>query len=177
MSKSLFVFLVFLLSCSFSYANSIHDIKLAAAQGDEVINFSKFKGSVLLVVNIATRCGYTGQLEGLESLYKEYKDKGLQIIGIPSNSFGSQTPEKDKEVAKFCRLKYGASFPITEKQSFKGEDLSPVAKRLLSLSNKKSVKWNFEKFLFNKNGEFVKWFPSSKKPNDKDLVLEISKLL
>ena len=101
MSKSLFVFLVFLLSCSFSYANSIHDIKLAAAQGDEVINFSTFKGSVLLVVNIATRCGYTGQLEGLESLYKEYKDKGLQIIGIPSNSLGPKHQKKTKKSRSF----------------------------------------------------------------------------
>ncbi|MBC76081.1 MAG: glutathione peroxidase [Halobacteriovoraceae bacterium] len=168
--------LIALSICS-ANAESIHNVKLESAQGKTPVDLSSFKGSPLLVVNIATRCGYTGQLEDLESLYREYKDKGLKIVGIPSNSFGGQTPEKNQEVAKFCRLKYGASFPITKKQSFKGDDISPVASKLLKLSDRKSVGWNFEKFLFNKKGEFVKWFPSSTSPEDESLKSEIKGLL
>lgn len=171
--------LIFTLTLSFAFAgtDTVHNLVLNAAEGKKNIDFSDYKGSALLVVNIATKCGYTGQLDGLESLYKKYKDKGFMIVGIPSNSFGGQTPEKNEEVANFCRLKYGVSFPVTEKKSFKGEDQSLEAKRLLKLADRESVAWNFEKFLFNKKGEFVKWFPSKTEPESKELESEIKKLL
>ncbi|MGK0367233.1 MAG: glutathione peroxidase-family protein [Thermoproteota archaeon] len=141
------------------------------------INLKSYKGKPLLFVNIATRCGYTGQLGGLETLYKKYKDKGLVIIGIPSNNFGSQTPEENKEIGKFCRLKYGVSFPITSKVVVTGSKKHPLVRYLVKASGGKEIGWNFEKFLFDKNGRFVSRFLSSVSPEDSKLKQSIEKTL
>ncbi|MDH5580806.1 MAG: glutathione peroxidase, partial [Bdellovibrionales bacterium] len=104
---------------TFSLAADIYDFDLKNTKG-ETIYLKNFKGKSVLIVNIATRCGYTNQLDDLEALYQKYKSKGLVIIAVPSNDFGSQTPEENEEVVKFCKINYGVSFPITTKMSIKG---------------------------------------------------------
>lgn len=141
------------------------------------IALESYKGKSLLFVNIATRCGYTGQLGGLEDLYKKYKDKGLVIIGIPSNDFGSQTPEGNKQIGNFCRLKYGVSFPIAKKVQVKGSEKHPLVQHLVKASGGREIKWNFEKFLFDKNGKFVYRFLSSIDPKNRKLIKYIEDTL
>ena len=162
---------------SVAHAGSIYD-KSIRAPNAETIHLKKYKGKPVLFVNIATRCGFTPQLEGLEKLHKKYSAKGLTVIGIPSNDFGSQTPEKDKEVVTFCKLNYGVSFPISLKQVVKGDKKNEIVKSLIAMSQRKGeIAWNFEKFLLSKNGTSVKRFSSRVKPMDKDLVSEIEKEL
>ena len=142
------------------------------------INFSSFKGKVVMVVNIATRCGYTGQLEDIEKLYLKYKSQNFIVIGFPSNEFGEQTPESNDDVGNFCRLKYGATFPIIEKQSILGNSKTNLYKWL---NNQKSfeseVKWNFEKFIIDKDGKIAGRFPSNVEPLDKSITTLIEKNL
>ena len=144
---------------------------------DKKFDLSSYKGKPLLIVNIATRCGYTGQLRGLESLQKKYQAKGFSVIGVPSNDFGGQTPEESEEVAKICKLNYGVSFPLTAKTKVKGKEKHELYRFLTSNTGGAEVKWNFEKFLVNKEGKVVKRFRSSVKPMSSKLTHEIEKLL
>lgn len=173
--KNIFLFILLTFTTQ-AFAKSIFDFKLIKSDGKE-LNFEKFKGKTLLVVNIATKCGYTPQLDGLESIYKKYEKKGFVVIGIPSNDFGGQTPEENKDVKKFCRLKYGASFPITNKIVVKGENKNPLYTYLVSKTNNKEIEWNFTKFLINKKGEIVKRFPSKVKPESSEITELIEKNL
>jgi glutathione peroxidase len=143
---------------------SIHNYSIKSHKGKE-IKFSQFKGKPLLIVNIATHCGYTRQLNGLEKLYKSYKKKGLVVIGIPSNDFGSQTPENDLEVGKFCRTKYGVTFPISIKVPVTGSSAPEFMKKATTFNGGSPIAWNFEKFLFDKQGRLFKRFDSATKPN------------
>jgi glutathione peroxidase len=146
--------------------------------GGKETNLKKYKDHVVLIVNIATKCGYTPQLKGLESLYQKYKSKNLVVIGIPSNDFGGQTPENEEGVKEFCKLNYGVSFPLTTKLSVKGENKAAFIQTLLNATDdKKEISWNFEKFLINKKGQLVKRFASAVKPQDKELINEIESLL
>lgn len=138
------------------------------------MDLSSYKGKSILFVNIATQCGYTGQLKGLESLYQKYKDKGFVILGIPSNDFGGQTPEAEKDVKKFCLLNYGVSFPLTSKTVVKGNEKHPLVSSLLKAgSNSDEIGWNFEKFLLDKNGKLVGRYKSAVKPGDAELIKAI----
>lgn len=140
--------------------------------------FQSYKGKPLLIVNIATKCGYTPQLSGLEKVYQKYKEKGLVVLGIPSNDFGGQTPEGDKDVQKFCQLRYGVTFPLAPKVSVSGENKSPLIQWLLSESaNKKEIGWNFEKFLVGKDGKVIARYSSSVSPEDQSISKEIEKSL
>ena len=113
--------------------------------GGKPMNLSDYKGHPVLFVNIATKCGYTPQLDGLEALYQEYKEKGLRVVGIPSNDFGGQTPEDNEGVQKFCKLNYGVTFPLTEKAVVKGEKKHPLIAHLLEQSaDKKEIKWKLK---------------------------------
>ena len=142
----------------------------------KVIDFSSFKGQVVMVVNIATRCGYTGQLDDLEKLYKKYQNQNFKIIGFPSNEFGDQTPESNEEVGNFCRLKYGATFPIIEKQNILGKSKTSLYKWLNNQKgHEDEVKWNFEKFIIGKNGKVVGHFLSQVEPLDKSITSLIAK--
>lgn len=142
------------------------------------MDLSQYKGKVVLLVNIATRCGYTGQLEGLEKLYQKFKDKGLVVLGVPSNDFGSQTPENNEEVKKFCQLNYGVSFPLTPKAVVKGPKKEPLFKTLVkSEKGEKEIEWNFEKFLIDRGGKLVKRFSSNVAPQDTQLVSAIEAAL
>ena len=144
----------------------------------KVVDFSQFKNKPILIVNIATRCGYTGQLKGFEELHKKYKAKGLVVIGVPSNEFGGQTPEKDKEVKNFCSLKYGVSFLITAKSIVKGPKKHKLFEILTTQGkNKNEISWNFEKFLIDKTGKVVGRFSSDIEPNSKELEASLKKIL
>lgn len=161
----------------FAMAGSIHNESINSI-GGEPMKLSDYKGKALLIVNIATKCGYTPQLEGLESLYQKYKSKGLVVLGIPSNDFGGQTPEDNKDVKKFCKMNYGVTFPLTAKTVVKGSTKHALVKNMISQSsNKAEIGWNFEKFLIDKDGKVVGRFGSSTSPNDKQLEKKIQTVL
>lgn len=127
-----------------------------------------YKGKVLLIVNTASKCGFTPQFEGLETLNKQYADKGLVVLGFPCNQFGKQDPGSMSEITEFCQLNYGVSFTMAEKIEVNGEKTHPLFEHLKSnakgILGSKRIKWNFTKFLVNRNGEVVKRFAPTAKP-------------
>jgi len=149
---------------------------LQKSNGDK-ISLSDNKGKPVLIVNIATKCGYTPQLESIQKLYEKYQSKGLVVIGVPSNDFGAQTPESDDGVKKFCQLNYGATYTISKKTVVKGKDKHPFFKNLISQDNNQEISWNFEKFLIGKNGKLVKRFKSNVKPDSEEMKKAIEELL
>lgn len=172
--KKIVLFLSLMFSVITAFGSEIYDISMAKTDG-ETLKFSSLKGKTVLFVNVATRCGYTGQLDDLEKLYQKYKDKNFLIVGIPSNDFGGQTPEGDKEVAKFCRLKYGVTFPLTAKTPVKG----PQKPKLISLllKGQEDIAWNFEKFLVSKEGKVIERFKSGVTPLEAELTKKIEGIL
>ncbi len=156
---------------------SIYDFKLKSISGKE-INLADYKGKKLMVVNTASKCGFTPQLEALEQMHKTYGDK-LAIIGVPSNDFANQDPASEKEISEFCQVNYGVSFVMTEKMHVKGAGKHPFYQWLTSkkLNGKASVPvfWNFQKFLIDENGKFMDWFMSFTKPNDPKIINKINK--
>ena len=135
----------------------------------------QFQGKVLLIVNTASYCGYTHQYEGLEAMYRKYKDRGLVIVGFPSNDF-SQEPGSNKEVAEFCRTTYGVDFPQFEKSSVAHLSANPLYAALASQTGKKP-QWNFYKFVVDRNGKPVATFPSATAPDNAELTALIERLL
>ncbi len=141
-------------------------------------SLSGFEGKVVLIVNTASECGYTPQYEGLQKLYETYKDKGLVIIGFPSNDFGGQEPGSNDQIAAFCKLNYGVTFPMMAKVSVKGDTKHPLFSYLTEKSPVPGeIKWNFGKFLIDKQGVLVARFGSSTSPSDSGLVSQIEALL
>ncbi len=136
----------------------------------------QYQGRVILVVNTASFCGFTSQYEGLEKLYARLKDKGLVVLGFPSNDFGEQEPGSDKEIADFCRLTYGVEFPMVAKTTVKGGDANPFYVKLAELTGSKP-KWNFHKYLINRDASQVVAYSSFTKPDDKDLLTKIDEFL
>lgn len=138
------------------------------------IDLSTYKGKVVLVVNVASQCGYTGQYKGMQGIYEKFGKDGFVLLGVPSNEFGGQEPGSNEEIATFCKTNYGVTFPILEKQMVKGANASPLYKHLTSKeTNPKSagdVKWNFTKFLLGKNGEILGRFESGVDLDDASLV-------
>lgn len=175
--RTLAVFLIAVsIACS-SFGKSIYHYPVKKL-GGQTMDLKQYQGHPMLLVNIATQCGYTPQLKGLEAIYQKYKDKGLTVIGIPSNDFGGQTPESEPEVKKFCQLNYGVSFPLTAKTVVKGENKDPLIAELIAQSvGKKEIGWNFEKFLIDANGVLVERFSSGVKPEDKRITDQIEKLV
>jgi glutathione peroxidase len=155
---------------------SIYDFKVPGLEGG-TIDFSKFKGKKILVVNTASKCGLTPQYEGLEELYKKYKDK-LVIVGFPANNFAGQEPGSNEEIAEFCKKNYGVSFLMAEKVSVKGDDIAPLFKWLVDEAAKKGFKdpitWNFTKFLLNEKGELQTVFAPKVTPMSKEVVDAVS---
>ena len=127
------------------------------------ISLSDFKGKTVLIVNVASACGFTPQYTGLQALYEKYKDQGLEILAFPCNQFGSQESGTNEEIKTFCDTKYNVSFPLFDKVEVKGDNASPLFKFLEDQSGRE-IQWNFSKFLINKNGEFVKGFGTQKTP-------------
>ena len=151
-------------------ASDFYGQEISSINGSK-LDLNAYKGKPVLVVNIATQCGYTGQLDGLEKLHDKYKDKGLVVLGIPSNDFGGQTPESEADVAKFCKMNYGVSFPLTAKTDVKGADKHPIVKSLIGSGDE--IAWNFEKFLVGKDGSVKGRYKSAVKPDDSELIKAI----
>ncbi len=168
---------------------TIYDFKAQSNKGEEV-DFSSYKGKVLLIVNTASKCGFTPQYDGLEALYQKYKDKGLVVVGFPCDQFGHQEPGNNEEIAEFCRLNFGVTFPLMDKVEVNGENANPIFKWLYAekpfagfgegetaqfmdqmLSNQDpnyasnpDIKWNFTKFLIDRNGNVVDRFEPTVAP-------------
>ncbi|MGV3466996.1 MAG: glutathione peroxidase [Heyndrickxia sp.] len=137
---------------------SFYSLSARLINGEEV-SMSDYKEKVLLIVNTASKCGFTKQFEDLEKLYRKYKDNGFEILGFPCNQFGSQDPGTNEEISEFCTLNYQVSFPMFEKIDVNGENAHPIYQYLKSHAagflGTKKIKWNFTKFLLNQNGEVV----------------------
>ena len=158
--------------------NNISAIKVKDMDGKDV-SLSSYKGKVLLIVNLASKCGYTPQYEELQKLYKKYKDQGLEILGFPCNDFGGQEPGTNQEIKEFCSTNYGVTFKLFDKVKILGTDKSKLYAVLTDndVTGTKDVKWNFEKFLIAKNGDIVSRFPSKVEPMDKQIIEAIDKEL
>jgi glutathione peroxidase len=141
------------------------------------VDLTSYRGKVVLVVNVASRCGLTPQYEQLQALYKQYEDKGFVVVGFPCNKFGKQEPGNAKQIAEFCTTNYGITFPMMAKIDVNGEDASPLYKHLTSLDAKPAgagkISWNFEKFLIGRDGEVKARFSPRTKPDDKEVVTAI----
>jgi len=152
--------------------SSIYDFKVSGLDGTD-IDFSKFKGQKILIVNTASYCGNTPQYKDLEALYQKYKGK-LVIVGFPANDFGAQEPGTNTEIKAFCTKNYGVTFPMAEKVTVKGDDIAPIYKYLEAEAAKKGladpVKWNFGKFLVNEKGELVATFSPRTLPMSEEIL-------
>ena len=159
--------------------SKIYDTEAKTINGEE-ITLNEFAGDVLLIVNTASECGYTPQYEGLQELYETYSDQGLTILGFPANNFGGQEPGSDEEILQFCEVNYGVEFPMFSKVSVKGNDIHPLFDYLTSTENedfKGEIRWNFEKFLVDRNGNLVRRFRSAVEPMSDELTRSITDLL
>lgn len=152
--------------------SSVYQFKVAALTGG-TIDFSAFKGKKILVVNTASKCGFTPQYADLEKLYEQYKDK-LVIVGFPANNFGSQEPGTNEEISSFCTKNYGVTFPMAAKVSVKGEDIAPIYKWLTEKSENgvmdAEIRWNFTKFLLDEHGVLITKFDSKVNPMSDEIT-------
>ena len=139
-------------------------------------NLCQYQGKVIMVVNTASFCGFTSQYEALEKMYSRYKDRGFVILGFPSNDFGQQEPGTNKEIAEFCKNTYDVKFPMFAKSSVSGKDANPLFKMLIAKTGT-TPKWNFYKYLIDRNGNIVDSFNSLTKPDSRSITSEIEKLL
>ncbi len=156
---------------------NVPDIQFTGIMGDQMA-LSDYSGKLLLVVNTASKCGYTPQFEGLQALWTEYKDEGLVVLGIPSGDFGNQEFDDEGEVKRFCEINYGVDFPLTEKSVVKGADAHPFYKYAEETLGEAAIpKWNFHKILVDPSGVPIAAFPSGVKPQDESLVSEIRSAL
>lgn len=150
---------------------SVHQFTITRIDGQSV-NLSQFKGKKILIVNTASKCGFTPQYADLEKLWQQYKDK-VVIIGFPANNFGGQEPGTNENIQEFCQKNYGVSFLMAEKVSVKGDDMNVLFKYLTAAPNPDftgDIKWNFEKFLIDENGKLIHRFRSNVKPTDPELT-------
>lgn len=144
----------------------VYDFKALTSKGKE-LDFAQFEGKVLLIVNTASKCGFTPQFAGLEQLNQEYKDRGLVVIGFPCNQFASQDPGSDSEIEGFCQLNYGVTFQIMKKVDVNGSEAHPIFQYLKSQTKGllgSSIKWNFTKFLISRDGKTIKRYAPTTKP-------------
>ena len=159
---------------------SVLDFKMRDIDGKDV-KLKKYKGNVLLVVNTASKCGYTPQYEGLQATFDKYKDKGFYVLGFPANNFGGQEPGTEKEIKEFCTSKYKVTFPMFAKISVKGEDQDPLYAFLTSKETNPEfagdITWNFNKFLVDRKGKVVARFSSKEKPDSEAVTQAIEKYL
>ena len=143
---------------------SIYDFSVKDIDHQE-ISLEKFKGKTLLIVNVASRCGFTPQYTGLQNLYEKYKDKGFEILAFPCNQFGSQEKGTNDEIKDFCSNEYNVSFTLFDKIEVIGDNASPFFKKLTQDAGRE-IQWNFTKYLINKDGDFVRGFGTQKKPEE-----------
>jgi len=160
-------------------AKSLFDLSAIDLDGREV-KFSDYAGKVILIVNVASKCGFTSQYAGLEKIYRTYKDRGFAILAFPSNDFMSQEPGTNEDIKKFCKLNYDVSFPVFSKGAVTGEEKQVVFKYLTDEANPQlagRVMWNFEKFLFDRNGKLVERYRSMTGPESASIIGKIEELL
>ena len=160
-----------------NYEKIFFDFNIKGNDG-ELINLSSYKDKVVLLVNVASKCGFTNQYAGLQELYEKYRNKGFVIIAVPSNQFGGQEPGTNNEIKNFCETNFNISFPITNKNDVKGKDAHPIyiwANN--NYGNSAIPKWNFHKILINKSGKIEETYGSFTKPKSKKLIANIEKLL
>jgi glutathione peroxidase len=166
-----------LLTASVAMATGFYDFKMTSIDGKE-IDFSSFKGKKVLIVNTASKCGYTPQYKDLQALHEQYGDR-LVILGFPANNFGNQEPGSNDEIAGFCEEKFGVSFQMMEKISVKGVDMHPLYRWLTNPEengwNDKAPSWNFNKYLIDEEGNLVEYFPSRVKPMSNTLTEAIER--
>ena len=169
-----------LLSAAAFAASSVHEFTLDALNGTPA-PLANFKGKVLLVVNVASQCGYTYQYEGLQALYAKYKDQGFVIAGFPANNFGSQEPGSNAEIGAFCKSKFGVTFPMYSKISVAGKDKAPLYQFLTDkAANPKTggeIQWNFTKFLVDRNGKVIARFEPAVEPQSREVVSAVEEAL
>lgn len=161
-----------LVAISVAFITSIYDFKVEGLEGGN-IDLENYKGKKMLIVNTASKCGFTPQYKDLEMLYKTYKDK-LVVIGFPANNFRGQEPGSNEEIKEFCQKNYGVSFPMSAKVSVKGDDIDPLFKFLSDeaelMGIKDPIKWNFTKFLVDENGKLIAVFPSKVNPMSEEVT-------
>lgn len=157
---------------------SIYEYTATSLKG-ETVDLSRYRGKVLLIVNTASKCGFTPQFQGLQELYNELQEQGLEILGFPSNQFANQEPGSSDDIEEFCQINYGVTFPMFEKIKVNGNEAHPLFKHLASaapgLLGSKSVKWNFTKFLVQKDGTVFKRYAPNTSPAD--IIPDIRQLL
>src|SRR5580698_7210851 len=174
LSVSLLVFAAALFGAASVYEFTLNSIDGAPAP------LAAYKGKVLLLVNVASKCGFTPQYKELEAVYEKYKDQGLVVIGFPANNFGAQEPGTNEEIKTFCSRKYNVTFPMYSKISVKGADIAPLYAYLTKETGAGmtgDIKWNFTKFLVDRNGKVVQRFESAVTPDSKELTAAIEKQL
>jgi len=160
-------------------SGNVYDYTLNSIDGGPT-PLSTYSGRVVLLVNVASRCGFTPQYSALEALYEKYKDQGFVILGFPANNFGSQEPGTDAEIKTFCSAKYNVTFPMFSKVSVKGDDTTPLYQFLTERANPSvagEIKWNFTKFLVDRHGNVVARFEPPVKPDSAEVVSAIERLL
>lgn len=164
--------LLFIALTSFLLGSSIYSFKVTSLEG-KTIDFSKFKGKKIMIVNTASKCGNTPQYAELEQLYEKYKNK-LVIIGFPANNFKEQEPGTNAEIQEFCKRNYGVTFPMAEKVSVKGDDIAPIFQYLVDEAKKKGIedpiKWNFTKFLLDEKGNLITVIHNKTKPMSEEVL-------
>lgn len=174
------LFLVFALAANPAFADcedSVLNQDFTKLASDETVNLcDTYKDKVVLVVNTASKCGYTPQYDGLEALYQEYGDDGLVVIGFPSNDFAGQEPGTEENIKEFCRLTYGVKFPMFEKTVVKGDDAHPFYKALAAQAGT-APKWNFHKYLIGRDGDLIENFAPATEPQGAELTGAIKKAL
>jgi glutathione peroxidase len=157
---------------------SVYDFKAKSLDGKD-IDLGQYQGKVLLIVNTASECGFTPQYKGLEAVYQQFRDKGVEVLGFPCNQFGRQEPGNASEIGAFCEKNYGVTFPLFDKVEVNGDNAHPLFDHLKSeapgLMGSKAIKWNFTKFLVKKNGTVYKRYAPQTEP--KDLMADIENLL
>ncbi len=177
--KTILSFLLMVAMVTSENGETVYDFKLNLIDGKEV-EMSEFKGKVLLIVNTASKCGFTHQYDGLQAIHEKYKDRGFTVLGFPANNFGGQEPGTNEEIQEFCRVNFGVNFPLFSRISVKGEEIHPIFDYLVNMENEDftgEIGWNFEKFLVDRNGNLLRRFKSSVKPESKDITRAIELLL
>jgi len=163
---------ILLLSAGLLFISTLYDFKVPSLDGS-TIDFSKYKGKKVLIVNTASECGYTPQYADLEKLYEAHKSN-LVVVGFPANNFGGQEPGTNTEIKEFCKKNYGVTFPMAGKVSVKGDDIHPLFKWLTTKSENgvmdAEIKWNFTKFLLDEKGKLIAVFPSKINPNSEEIT-------
>lgn len=173
MRLSILLIIFISLSTMSNAQDSFHDFKIQKLDSDEILDFSTFKGKKVLIVNVASKCGFTYQYEDLEKLQNQYAEK-LIVVGLPCNQFLGQEPGSEEQIASFCSTTYGVSFPMTTKIDVKGKNQHPLYQWLTQKSlngvDDFKVGWNFNKFLVDENGQLKAYFPSKVKPLDSEIT-------